>query len=449
MIYLTNTLSHRKEIFTPLDPTNIRMYVCGPTVYDRPHIGNARSAVVYDLLYRLLKTHYAKVTYVRNITDVDDKIIIRANETNQSINDLTRSMTTCYHQDLAALNCLQPTHEPRATDHITQMINMISKLIELEHAYEAEGHVLFSVASYKDYGLLSGRNIDEMIAGARVEIAPFKKHPADFVLWKPTKDSEKNASFDSPWGLGRPGWHIECSAMSQEYLGETFDIHGGGADLTFPHHENEIAQSMCANKTALFAKVWVHNGFLTVEGEKMSKSLGNFHTVHEVLAQGLEGVILRYFYLTAHYRKPLDYNQKALDDSFKALERFRELLKDLEKQDITLPDEFMNAIADDLNTPAALAYIHELANKVAKGDLAKKHQLAACLDFLGLNYEKHSIAIPAHVTRIAEARKDARSARDWAKADILRQQLLEAGYEVKDNETGYELKAITILFNKQ
>jgi len=431
MIFLTNTLSGRKEKFTPIDESNVRMYVCGPTVYDRAHLGNARSAVVYDVLFRGLNALFPKVTYVRNITDVDDKIIAKSNETGRSITDITEEMTGFYHQDLAALNCLPPTYEPRAIAHIPHMITIIEQLICRGFAYEAEGHVLFAVDRFPEYGKLSKRSWDDMIAGARVEVAPFKKNPADFVLWKPAKAGEEEASFSSPWGLGRPGWHIECSAMSQEYLGNTFDIHGGGADLTFPHHENEIAQSVCADDHASYAKFWVHNGFLTVEGEKMSKSLGNFHTVHDLLESGVEGVVLRYLYLTTHYRKPLDYSAKALHDARKAIERFREILGDEVNNEV--PSAILGFLSDDLNTSMALAYMHELASEISKGDVGKKKELAACISFLGINLAKNSEVIPHEVLAMAEARHQARINKDWMAADTLRKKLSDAGYMVKDS----------------
>lgn len=316
-IKLHNTKTRTKEVFTPLDAENVRMYVCGPTVYDRAHLGNARAVVVFDMLNRLLRHTYGKdhVTYVRNFTDVDDKINARAAETGRSIGDITDETIGWYHEDMDALGALRPDHEPRATQFIPQMITMISDLIDSvneggqPHAYAAEGHVLFAVESYKDYGKLSGRSIDDMIAGARVEIAPYKKNPMDFVLWKPSLDEQPG--WDSPWGRGRPGWHIECSAMSYELLGENFDIHGGGNDLMFPHHENEIAQSCCAHAGSGFANVWLHNEMLQVEGKKMSKSLGNFFTVRDLLEQGVPGEVIRFVLLSTHYRKPMDWTENA------------------------------------------------------------------------------------------------------------------------------------------
>lgn len=435
MISLTNTLSGKKETFLPLDPDNVKMYVCGPTVYDRAHLGNARSAVVYDLLFRLLSATFPKVTYVRNITDVDDKIIAQSNLTGRPIDDITKEMTDFYHQDLSALNCLSPTHEPRATDHINHMIDLIKKLIARGFAYEVEGHVLFMVDKFHEYGALSKRSWKEMIAGARVEVAPFKKNPADFVLWKPAKPGEENASFESPWGIGRPGWHIECSAMSREYLGHTFDIHGGGADLTFPHHENEIAQSTCAEDHAAYAKFWIHNGFLTVAGEKMSKSLGNFRTVHDVLASGVEGVVLRYLYLTTHYRKPLDYNNKALHDAQRSIDKFREAVGEEIDEDTT-PPKILSFLADDLNTSLAIAYMHELASEINNGAKDKKSELKQCLNFLGLNLHRKKGLIPEHILAFAACRHTARTNRDWALADAMRKEITTAGYIIKDTADG-------------
>ena len=323
-LHITNTLTRSKEEFKPLDASHVRMYVCGPTVYDFAHIGNARPVVVFDVLYRLLKHLYPRVTYVRNITDVDDKIIAASQETGGKINTITQRFADIYRQDMASLNALAPDVEPCATDHIPQMIAMMEKLIASGHAYAAEGHVLFSVQTMADYGKLSRHSRDELIAGARVEIAPYKKDPADFVLWKPSDDDQPG--WPSPWGRGRPGWHLECSAMSETHLGETFDIHGGGQDLIFPHHENEIAQSVCAHDGAPFVKYWMHNGYLTVDGEKMSKSLGNFHTVHDLLGK-TPGEAIRLALLSAHYRQPLDFSLRALEEAKVALDRLYTALR--------------------------------------------------------------------------------------------------------------------------
>jgi len=437
-IFLTNSLSRNKEEFIPLEADNVRMYICGPTVYDRPHLGNARAAVVYDLLYRVLKTTFPKVTYVRNITDVDDKIIAAAKDNNESITTLTRRMEECYHQDMSALNCLKPDFEPRATEHIADMIAMIETLIASNHAYVAENHVLFSVASFPEYGLLSNRSRDEMIAGARVEVAPFKKDPADFVLWKPSTPEDSASGFPSPWGQGRPGWHIECSAMCKSHFGTHFDIHGGGADLMFPHHENEIAQSYCANGHNGFAHFWIHNGFLTVDGEKMSKSLGNFKTVHDLLNEGIEPAVIRYFYLTTHYRKPLDFNLKALEDAKKSLAKFRLAVVNYAGEP-EKDDQLAEMLNDDLNTPLALSRIHELASLAIKGDSGAAAKIIWACGLMGLDLTEVKKTIPQEVIALADARIQARNAQDWALADELRKKISTLGYNLKDTKDGYEI----------
>ena len=434
-IFLTNTLSRKKEEFKPINSEEITMYVCGPTVYDRPHLGNARSAVVYDVLYRLLLKVYPKVKYVRNITDVDDKIINAAIENNESIQSLTTRITSYYHDDINALNCILPTYEPKASQYIAQMIKMIERLITMGHAYVAQKHVLFSVASFADYGKLANRSRDEMIAGARVEIAPFKKDPADFVLWKPSPESEFEFGFESPWGRGRPGWHIECSAMSNNLLGDVFDIHGGGADLMFPHHENEVAQSVCASSNHKFVRYWVHNGFLMVDGEKMSKSLGNFKTVRQVLDDGIEGVVIRYLYLTTHYRKPLDFTMKALLDATKSITRFREAIIGINK--VCDIKEFVEIIADDLNTPQLLAKLHEYAHLALKGDGEAAIKVRTGCEFLGLDLSE--AALPQDLVELAEKRLIAKGNKNWVLADTLRDEILSLGYEIKDGKDNYKL----------
>ncbi|AIF81965.1 cysteinyl-tRNA ligase [endosymbiont of Acanthamoeba sp. UWC8] len=443
-IFLTNTLTKAKEEFIPIDPLHIKMYVCGPTVYDRPHLGNARSAVVFDTLYRLLKKVYPKVTFVRNITDVDDKIITASELNKEDISSLTTRITDYYHEDIAAISCLPPTIEPRATAHIQEMIEMIESLIKQGFAYPVEGHVLFNIESFEGYGKLSRRSVEEMIAGARVEVAPFKKHPADFVLWKPAKENEYHASFESPWGRGRPGWHIECSAMSKKHLGNTFDIHGGGIDLTFPHHENEIAQSVCANNSAEFARYWVHNGFLTVDGEKMSKSLNNFKTVREALSEGIEGTVLRYFYLTTHYRKPQDFTQKAIDDAKKAIERFRNVLSKFNKEDLasTANLEVIEDLKDDLNTPAALARLHGYADQFFKGNETMALHLYRNAEFLGLNLLKDIETIPAEIIKLANNRMQAKAEKNWQLADSLRGEIESKGYTIKDTKGTFEISKL-------
>jgi cysteinyl-tRNA synthetase len=440
-IYFSNSLTRRKELFKPIDLNSVTMYACGPTVYDRPHLGNARSAVTYDILFRFLKSVYNKVTYARNITDVDDKIIAACLSSNISFQELTENMTKFYHEDMQALNCLLPSVEPRATKFIPQMIAMIQSLIESGNAYEVEGHVLFSVPSCKEYGKLSGRSRDEMIAGARVEVAPFKKDPADFVLWKPSIGNEKDFGFDSPWGKGRPGWHIECSAMTRSILGENFDIHGGGVDLTFPHHENEIAQSECSSKHGKFANYWVHNGFLMVGGEKMSKSLGNFKTVREVLNEGVEGCVIRCFYLGTHYRKPIDFNNKAIDDAKKAVNRFRQALAGIEDYVYDIDQEFQEYLADDLNTPLYIAKMHEYATRYLKDrNKADQIKLASASNLIGLDLSEKEIFVPDEVHGLAKQRQKARLEKNWQMADELRKELDQLGFEMLDTKDGYSIK---------
>jgi cysteinyl-tRNA synthetase len=431
---LYNSLTKSKDEFVPLDPKHVRMYVCGPTVYDFAHIGNARPAIVFDVLFRLLRHVYdaAHVTYVRNITDVDDKINARAAERGISIRELTEETARIYDEDIAALNCLAPSLSPRATEHIVQMVAMIGELINSGHAYAAEGHVLFDVTSKKDYGKLSRRSLDEMIAGSRVEVAPYKKNPMDFVLWKPS--DANTPGWDSPWGRGRPGWHIECSAMAEKYLGKSFDIHGGGIDLVFPHHENEIAQSEGAHHGAPLANVWMHNGFLQVESEKMSKSAGNFFTIRELLADW-PGDVLRFNMLRSHYRQPMDFTFAGLKESWKTLERWYEITEPLADP---APDaEFFAALEDDLNTPSAIASLHQA------GDMA----LAGGLGFLGFSNMQMKITAKTNMdqTAIADAiatRLAARKARNFAESDRIRDELLAKGIVLKDGPGGttWEIK---------
>lgn len=428
-----DTLSRTDKEFEPLDANHVKLYACGPTVYDRPHIGNARSAVVYDVLARFLKHVFPKVTYARNITDVDDKINAAAKERGITIQQLTKEITQFYHDDMDALGVMRPDVEPRATEHIAEMISMIEKLIANGHAYAAEGHALFSVASDPHYGCLSRRNRDEMIAGARVEVAPYKKDPADFVLWKPSLAGDDVSSvFDSPWGKGRPGWHIECSAMSSKYLGDTFDIHGGGADLMFPHHENEIAQSMCANKGSEFARYWVHNGFLTVNGEKMSKSLGNFITVRDLLGKGVKGEVIRFALMATHYRKPLDWSDKALEDAQKSMDGFYRKLAGA-TDGAKVPEEFLQALADDVNVPKAIAMLHSAqpSELKAMGQLIGLFGLTADAWFKG-EASAGDAAIEAEV----EKYKAARAAKDFAAADAIRDALKADGIIVEARKDG-------------
>ena len=444
-IYLSNTLSHKKELFEPIDANNIRMYACGPTVYDRPHLGNARSAVAYDILYRLLKAIYPNVTYVRNITDVDDKIINACKQTGDDFLRLTKEITQFYHDDMEALSCLSPDFEPRATEHIANMIAMIETLIKKGVAYVAEGHVLFAVKKYKDYGALSNRSIDEMIAGARVEVAPYKEDPCDFVLWKPSPDDEYAFGFDSPWGRGRPGWHIECSAMTKAILGEYFDIHGGGADLTFPHHENELAQSVCSSESNKFVKYWVHNGFLMVNGEKMSKSLNNFFTVRDMLDKGIDGAAIRLIYLGTHYKKPLDFSEKAIEDAKKTLKKFREFAKNIKAliDESYTSIEILELLADDMNTVAVIAKMHELiADYKQSASTETLSTFAYASTLLGLNLDSAAEIIPDEILAIAQARSDAKLNKDWATADKLRAQIENLGYKVDDGKNSFSVKKL-------
>lgn len=449
IIKIFNTLSKKEEELSALEENHLKMYVCGPTVYDRPHIGNARAVVVYDLFYRFFLKQFKKVTYVRNITDVDDKINMRAKERKITINELTTEIINQFHHDTDALNVMRPTLEPRATDNIKEMIKMIEDLIKNKHAYESEGHVLFDVKSYKDYGELSNRSLDEMIAGARVEVAKYKKDPLDFVLWKPAdNEDDKSSVFESPWGKGRPGWHIECSAMSSKYLGENFDIHGGGADLQFPHHENEIAQSKCANEGSLYAKYWIHNGFLTVNGEKMSKSLNNFITVNDLLTKGVKGIAIRYLLMQTHYRKPIDFSQKSLDDANKALEKFYNVFEEndlLDYRQIMDKNAFDNSelmknifefLSDDLNSSKAFALLHEKTKEV-KTDKNKKLEFIAALDFLGLLDDNYFVKVESgidenYIIEQIELRRKAKVNKDFALADKIRNDLLAQNIVLED-----------------
>ena len=447
---LYNTLTRRQEPFVPLDPANVRMYVCGPTVYDRAHIGNARPVVVFDVLYRLLRRLYPRVTYVRNITDVDDKIMAAAKERGIAIDRLTADTTAMFHDDMAALGALPPDVEPRATQHIPQMIRMIETLIASGHAYAAEGHVLFHVPSMPDYGKLSRRSLKEMIAGARVEVAPYKKDPADFVLWKPS--APEQPGWDSPWSRGRPGWHIECSAMSEAHLGETFDIHGGGLDLIFPHHENEIAQSTCAHDGRPFVRVWLHNGFLSVNGEKMSKSLGNFFTVRELLDKA-PGEAIRLCLLSAHYRAPLDWTDEALNQARQSLDRLYGALRQVGPGPAAkaLPEAVQAALEDDINTPKAVAELHDLAGRLNKATGDERAGLAADLRAGGLvlgllqadpeawfKWQPaggEGLSDPAIEDLIAR-RIEAKKSRNFAEADRIRDELKAKGIALEDTPQG-------------
>jgi cysteinyl-tRNA synthetase len=445
---LYSTLSRSKEVFTPIDPGNVRMYVCGPTVYDLAHIGNARPVIVFDVLYRLLRHIYgeAHVKYVRNITDVDDKINAAAKAKGETIRELTERTAEIFREDVAALLCLPPDVEPRATEHIGPMIQMIEQLIAANYAYEAEGHVLFAVGNDKGYGKLSRRNRDEMIAGARVEVAPYKRDAADFVLWKPSPDDLPG--WDSPWGRGRPGWHIECSAMSETHLGESFDIHGGGLDLIFPHHENEIAQSECAHGGKRFASYWLHNGFVTVEGAKMSKSEGNFRTIRDVLAEG-PGEAARLAMLMGHYRDPLDWTSDRLAQAKQGLDRFYLALRGATKpvKNAKLPAKVEAALDDDLNTPLAIAALYEILAEINKAeDAARKAELQQALiaggAVMGLLQQDAEAWLhgsdkgAADIEAAIAARSAARKAKNFAEADRIRTDLALKGILLEDGPGG-------------
>lgn len=429
-IRLYDSMTRSKREFVPLDDKNVRLYLCGPTVYDRAHIGNARAAVVGDVLFRLLRHVYGAghVTYVRNITDIDDKIMVRARESGRSIDEITAETTRWYQEDMAALGCLPPTHEPRATGHVAGMVAMIEQLIAKGHAYAAEGHVLFAVDSFAGYGGLSGRSVDDMIAGARVEVAPYKKNPMDFVLWKPSAPDQPG--WESPWSRGRPGWHIECSAMSRTLLGPDFDIHAGGSDLLFPHHENEIAQSLCADPGHGFARYWVHNGMVQVEGRKMSKSLGNFFTVQDKRNAGLSGEVMRLALMMTHYRDALDWTGQREAEARHALDKWGKLVR--QPTEGTVPTAVLDAFADDLNTPGAVTALHALANA---GDV---DGLSAGMALLGITAPEFAVldlAAEGERERIHEllvARTEARAAKDFARADSIRNGLDAAGVVVMD-----------------
>ncbi len=435
-IRLHNTRTRRKEPFEPLDPDNVRMYVCGPTVYDRAHIGNARPVIVFDVLYRLLRHVYGAehVTYARNFTDVDDKINARAADTGRTIREITDQTIGWYQEDMSALGNLVPDRTPRATEFIAQMVAMIAELIDAGHAYAAQGHVLFDVHSYARYGSLAGRSLDDMIAGARVEVAPYKRDPMDFVLWKPSDDALPG--WDSPWGRGRPGWHIECSAMSRDLFGDRFDIHGGGLDLAFPHHENEKAQSCCMAGEDAFAQVWMHNEMLQVEGKKMSKSLGNFFSVRELLDQGWPGEVIRFAFLKTHYRRPFNISDESLNEAKKELASFYGFAPDLMKAtELAISPSVLKCLTDDLNTPGAIAALHDLKNTL------NYQELAPTLLALGFSgdwckpdepYLSYGPTIETLIGEIESSRKD----QDYKYADELRGKLVDAGVKVEIAKTG-------------
>ncbi len=452
-LILHNTLARQRQEFVPIDPKRVRLYVCGPTVYSYAHIGNARPVIVFDLLFRVLRRIYGAehVAYLRNITDIDDKIIKAAAENGETIRALTDRTAAAYQADMRGLNCLAPTAEPRATEHVTAMIEMIERLISYGHAYEAQGHVLFSIGSMPAYGSLSGRSLDDMRAGARVEVAPYKRDPGDFVLWKPSTDAQPG--WDSPWGFGRPGWHIECSAMSEVHFGDHFDIHGGGLDLIFPHHENEIAQSVCAHGGAPFVNIWMHNGFLDIEGEKMSKSIGNVLVVHELLKL-YPGEALRYALLSGHYREPLDWTLDRIQQAKQALDRFYRALRAVADIDPVWPEtpSVLPALEDDLNTPLAQAVLHELTTTLNKAEtvdekaIAKGALLASghLMGFLEAEHEAWLRWAPvsetglsdAEIDGLVEARRLARAAKDFAESDRIRDLLASKGILLDDSPRG-------------
>lgn len=435
-LHLYNTKARSKQLFQPIDPSNVRMYVCGPTVYDYAHIGNARPVVVFDVLFRLLKHVYGNdsVTYARNITDIDDRIMAKAVDEGVGIKSISNRYAKVYAEDMAILGALDPTLTPRATEHLPEMIKMMQDLIEKGHAYEAEGHVMFHVPSMENYGALSGHSRDELIAGARVEVAPFKRDPADFVLWKPSSDDQ--VGWGSPWGKGRPGWHLECSCMIEKHLGETIDIHAGGQDLIFPHHENEIAQSECAHGTT-FVNYWMHNGYLTVNGEKMSKSLGNFHTVHDLVAQ-YPGEALRLSLLTAHYRQPIDFSLDSVAEQKRRLDKWYRITENVVADD-EVPQSIIDALADDLNTPKAISALDALASIETAG------QLKAGARFLGLLTVENDVwfqgGAPDGITieeieGLIKDRLEARASKDFEESDRIRDRLERLGVILEDNKTG-------------
>ena len=454
--YLYNSLTGKKEEFSPIDESNIRMYVCGPTVYNYVHIGNARPAVVFDTLVRVLRANYEKVTYVSNITDIDDKIIDAAAVQKVPISEITQKYTDIYNQNMEVLGVQAPDIQPKATEYLPEMIELIEQLIEKGFAYEKDGHVMFHVLAYEKYGALSKRNRDEQIAGSRVEIAPYKKDPADFILWKPS-DSEQ-PGWDSPWGFGRPGWHTECSAMTEKNLGLPFDIHGGGRDLIFPHHENEIAQSCCAsgdvNDPQSFSKYWIHNGFVTVEGEKMSKSIGNVILVKDLINQ-YDGEVIRLALLSSHYRQSFDWNAKIIHQAQVLLDKLYKALLDLSDENVEIKtnEEFLNFLNDDLNTPGAITFLNKKLKEYTAGVINKKDfkQIllfaSKTLGILNNNPEdwfraKSNDLDEEEINSLIEKRKMAKANKDFKTADAIRDQLKEMGVEIMDSAEGTTWKPL-------
>jgi len=436
-----NTLSNKKEKFVPINNNKVSMYVCGPTVYDFPHIGNARPLVVFDVLFRLLKSFYGKgkVTYVRNITDIDDKIIESSKKNNKSIKELTETITKSFNEDCRFLNCLNPTFEPKATEHIKEMISMVSNLLKNNHAYEKEKHVYFSVSSFKNYGKLSNKNSEQLIAGSRVEISKYKKNPLDFVLWKPSE--ENDPGWSSPWGRGRPGWHLECSVMSEKFLGKQFDIHGGGLDLVFPHHENEIAQSCCANKNEKFANYWLHNGFVTFDKAKMSKSIGNIVTINK-LRQNVNGQVVRLALLSSHYKQPLDWNDKLIKESQSTLDKWYSQYEKVKPEE--LKDDVIKPLQEDLNTPEYIAKLHSLFEETSKGSKSSKIKFLSACQLIGLleedkksweNFKKSKVKVDENfINKKIKERNEARKKNNYKLADTLREELEDNGVIIEDKQ---------------
>ena len=438
---LSNTLSNKKEKFVPINNNKVGMYVCGPTVYDFPHIGNARPLVVFDVLFRLLKKIYGKnkITYVRNITDIDDKIIESSKKNNKSTEELTETITTIFHKDCKYLNCLKPSFEPKATQHIKEMITMVTNLINNKNAYENEKHVYFSVSSFKAYGKLSNKNQKELIAGSRVEISKYKKDPLDFILWKPSEANDPG--WDSPWGRGRPGWHLECSVMSEKFLGKKFDIHGGGLDLVFPHHENEIAQSRCTNKTSNFANYWLHNGFVTFDKEKMSKSMGNIVAINK-LRENINGQVVRLALLSSHYKQPLDWNEKLIQESQNTLDKWYGQFEKTDSEE--LQDEVLNPLLEDLNTPEYISKLHLLYDESFKGNKSSKVKFLTACKLIGLleedkqsweNFKKSKAKVDENfINQKIIGRNEARKKGNYKLADTIRKELETNGVVIKDNK---------------
>ncbi len=445
-IFLTNNLSNKKELFTPKEKVNVGMYVCGPTVYDDPHIGNARPLVIFDILFKILKNNFSKVTYVRNITDIDDKIIKSSQELKISTKELTEKVTSSFLKDCEFLNCENPTHQPKATEHIDLMIEMINELIKKGFAYENKKHVYFEVKKFSDYGKLSNKNLEDLIAGSRIEISENKKNSEDFVLWKPSNNDEPG--WDSPWGKGRPGWHLECSAMSKKFLGNEFDIHGGGIDLIFPHHENEIAQSRCANDTKVFANYWVHNAFITMSNEKMAKSQGNILKIKD-FRNKISGQIIRLALMSAHYKQPLDWNDKLLRDCENSLDKWYKVFSP-NIQTVKVSDEILKPLYEDLNTPGYIANLHKLYEKASKGEDVDLF-ISAC-KFIGLmnenneewnDFKKRRISLTdSEIENMLSLRNKARENKDYKEADRIRDDLLDKGVliEDKDGKTIWKFK---------